>query len=181
MKKVLLIVSGLFFAGISQAQFSKAKLQATGLTCAMCSNAINKALQKVSFVTSVEPDIKNSAFLISFRENQPVNIDALKDAVEDAGFSVGSLELTGSFSGLKISDDDHIRIGKDNFHFIHVGDRVLNGEVTFRVLDKNFVTAKAFKKFSSSTKMPCIQSGKTASCCARDGMAAGERIYHVTI
>ena len=52
---------------LAEAQFSKANLQATGLTCAMCSNAINKALQKLPFVESVKADIKNSSFSIAFR------------------------------------------------------------------------------------------------------------------
>jgi copper chaperone CopZ len=86
MKKLLL--SGLIALSVmpAMAQFSKAELQATGLTCAMCSNAINKALQKVPFVESVRPDIKNSSFNIVFKANAEIDIDALKNAVEDAGF-----------------------------------------------------------------------------------------------
>ena len=80
----------------SQAQFTKASLQATGLTCAMCSNAINKALLRVPFVESVKSDIKNSAFSIVFKTGQEVEIDALRKAVEDAGFSVGNLKMTGN-------------------------------------------------------------------------------------
>jgi copper chaperone CopZ len=99
----------------SQAQFSKAVLQATGLTCAMCNNAINKALQKVTFVESVRSDIKNSAFSIVFKTGADVNIDALKDAVEDAGFSVGSLKLTGNFENVKVGNDQHIKLGSHNF------------------------------------------------------------------
>ena len=98
MKTVLLFLAIAFVALPSNAQFSKAELQATGLTCAMCSNAINKALQAVPFVQSVRSDIKNSSFKITFKENQAVDIDALKQAVEDAGFSVGGLKLTGNFS-----------------------------------------------------------------------------------
>ena len=49
------------------AQFTRAELQATGLTCAMCSNAIYKALMEVPFVESVTPDIKNSGFGIKFK------------------------------------------------------------------------------------------------------------------
>ena len=69
-----------FMAVQLNAQFSKATLQATGLTCAMCSNAINKALMEVPFVQSVRSDIKNSAFNIVFKEGAAVNIDALKQA-----------------------------------------------------------------------------------------------------
>ncbi len=181
MKKVLLILV-IALTGLQlQAQFTKATLQATGLTCAMCSNAINKALQKVSFVESVRSDIKNSAFNIVFKQGNDINIDALRKAVEDAGFSVGSLKLTGNFSGVEIAKDKHVKIGQENFHFMDVKDQVLNGEATVTVLDKDFLTAKQFKKISSSSSMECVKTGKAASCCAKDGIAAGERVYHVTI
>ncbi len=111
MKKVLLIIAMAFFALQSYAQFSKARLQATGLTCAMCSNAINKALEKISFVESVKSDIKNSAFNIEFKQGADVNMDALKDAVEDAGFFVGGFQVTGVFTEMKINPDKYAKIG----------------------------------------------------------------------
>ncbi len=181
MKKLLLILIIALFAGPSQAQFTKATLQATGLTCAMCSNAINKALQKVSFVESIKSDIKNSAFTMVFKAGTQVDIDVLKDAVEDAGFSIGSLVLTASFSETKIEKDQHIKIGNENFHFLNANNQVLNGEQTITVVDKNFVTEKQFKKHSAATKMSCMQTGKAASSCAKEGISAGERVYHVTI
>jgi copper chaperone CopZ len=181
MKKLLLILIIALSAVPSQAQFTKATLQATGLTCAMCSNAINKALQKVPFVETIKSDIKNSAFTMAFKADTQVDIDALKDAVEDAGFSIGSLMLTGSFSETKIEKDQHIKIGNENFHFLNANNQVLNGEQTITVVDKNFVTEKQFKKHSSATKMSCMQTGKAASCCVKDGISAGERVYHVTI
>jgi copper chaperone CopZ len=182
MKKLVLtiIVTGLVFIS-SHAQFTKASLQATGLTCAMCSNAINKSLQKVSFIESVRSDIKNSTFNIIFKQGEAVNIDALKEAVEDAGFSVGNLKLTGNFQDIKVENDKHIEIGKEVFHFLNVSEQVLSGEQTITVVDKNFLTAKQFKKFSSASKMSCVQTGKAASCCVKDGIAADARIYHVTI
>ena len=169
------------FVVATQAQFTQATLQATGLTCAMCSNAINKALQKVPFVGSVKPDIKNSSFGIVFKKDGEVDIDALKDAVEDAGFSVGSLKLTGNFNEVKIAADQHVKIGNDNFHFLNVKSQELTGEQTITVVDKNFVTEKQFKKYSFTTKMSCMRSGKAASCCVKDGIAPDERVYHVTI
>lgn len=181
MKKLGLIIVVLFTAVSVKAQFSKASLQATGLTCAMCSNAVNKALQKLSFVESVRSDIKNSSFSIVFKQNAGVNIDALKAAVEDAGFSVGSLKLSGAFSDLKVANDQHVRIGNDNFHFLDVNNQTLNGEQTLTVVDKDFVTARIFKKYSASTKKSCVKTGKTASCCEKEGIAVDTRIYHVTI
>ena len=181
MKNVTVVIMMTLLSFSLNAQFTKATLQATGLTCAMCSNAIDKALHKVSSVASVEADIKNSAFHIVFKKDAAVDIDALKDAVEDAGFSVGSLRLTGTFNELKIANDEHIKIGNENFHFLNVGNQVLNGETTIKILDKNFVTAKEFKKYNGATKMHCLQTGKTESCCVKEGMTEGERVYHVTI
>jgi copper chaperone CopZ len=163
------------------AQFTRARLQATGLTCAMCSNAINKALKKVSFVETVKSDIKNSAFDIVFKQDQPVDIDHIKDAVEDAGFSVGSLKLTGTFNGIKIASEQHVQIGQEQFCFLNVPDKTLEGEETITVLDKNFVTAKEFKKMSSSGKMDCLQPSKSNVCCGAGLPAGNARIYHVTI
>jgi copper chaperone CopZ len=181
MKKLLLILMVTLLAVSSNAQFTKATLQATGLTCAMCSNAINKALQKVPFVESVKSDIKNSSFSIVFKSGAEESIDAIKKAVEDAGFSVGSLKLTGNFSEVKIEKDQHIKIGNENFHFLNADGQVLKGEQTITVVDKNFVTEKQYKKYSAATKMSCMQTGKAASCCVKDGIAADERVYHVTI
>ena|SRR5688572_24581179 len=181
MKTVLLFFAIAFVAVPSTAQFSKAELQATGLTCAMCSNAVNKALQAVPFVQAVKSDIKNSSFRITFKENQEMDIDALKMAVEDAGFSVGSLKLTGNFHDLKVENDQHVQIGNTNYHFLNVKEQTLSGESTITVVDRSFVTAKQFKKISASTRLSCVQTGKAASCCTKEGIQANARVYHVTI
>lgn len=181
MKKLLFVIMVACVAVPVNAQFSKATLQATGLTCAMCSNAINKALQEVPFVETVQSDIKNSAFNIVFKSGQEVNIDALKNAVEDAGFFVGNLKITGTFSEVKLEKDKHVQIGKDYFHFLNGSGQTLSGEKTIVLADKNFVTAKDFKKISGLSKMSCLQTGKAAGCCSKDGVPAETRVYHVTI
>jgi copper chaperone CopZ len=181
MKKLLLVAAIAFLVIPASAQFSKGVLQATGLTCAMCSNAINKALQKVSFVESVQPDIKNSAFTIVFKKDADVKIDVLKEAVEDAGFAIGGLKLTGSFTDLKLEKDQHLKIGRENFHFVGAGNSVLQGENTLTVVDKNFLTEKLYKKYSTATKMSCMKTGKAASCCVKEGIAENERVYHFII
>ena len=181
MKKILLMLLIVMVSLYSKAQFTKATLQATGLTCAMCSNAINKALQKISFIESVKSDIKNSAFNIVFRQNAEVDIDAMKNAVEDAGFSVGSLKLTGTFNEIKVTNEQHVQIGDKQFCFLNVNNQTLSGEATITVVDKNFMTAKEFRKISASTKMNCLQTGKAAACCGIEGASANTRIYHVTI
>ena len=181
MKTLLVAIAIALLTVPSNAQFTKATLQATGLTCAMCSNAINKALEVLPFIESVKADIKNSTFHLAFKEGATVNIDGVKNAVEDAGFSVGSLKLTGNFKEVKVEEDKHIAIGNETFHFLNTNAQVLNGEKTITIVDKNFISAKQFKKVSHATKMSCVQTGKAAACCLKEGVRAEARVYHVSI
>lgn len=162
-------------------QFKNARLQAAGLTCAMCTKAINKSLEKVTFVKAVEPDIKTSSFLVTFKEGTNVDFDVIKKAVEDAGFSVASLKVTGNFDKINIQHDTHVQIDGKAFHFLNVKGQNLEGEKVITVVDKGFVTAREYKKYSAATSMTCVKTGRTESCCVRKGIVADERIYHVTI
>lgn len=181
MKKMILV--GLLAAVVLQgsAQFTKASLQASGLTCSMCNNAIYKALKALPFVASVESDIKKASFDIAFKKEERVDIDALRSAVEDAGFSVAAFTLTGNFNNLQVADDKHVVIGDTHLHFLKANERVLNGQQTLTVVDKGFLTAKNFRKYAAATKMDCVQTGKAGACCKKEGMSEGTRVFHVTI
>ncbi len=165
----------------TSAQIKRITLQASGLTCSMCSNAINKALKTLDFVEAVEPNIKTSSFIITVKENSVADFDKIKNKVEDAGFFVAKMMATVSFTNTKIENDEHTIIGKDVFHFLNVKAQNLQGNHQIVLLDKGFVTAKTFKKNSKLTTMQCYSTGKAANCCAKDGIQEGQRIYHVTI
>ena len=181
MKKIVFILIAVIAVQHMQAQFTKATIQASGLTCAMCSRAIDNSLKQVSFIESVQPDIKNSAFNIVFKQGADVDIDALKKAVEDAGFFVAKFKITGKFSNLTIKNDEHLSIEGKEYHFLNVSNQVLNGEKEIIIVDKNFLTAAAFKKYAAATGMECIKTGKAGNCCEKAGVASGTRIYHITI
>ena len=181
MKKIIAVVMMAFVTVALQAQFSKATLQASGLTCSMCSKAVKVALEKVPFVKEVKVNIKRQEYTIVFQENDNADFDALKKAVEDAGFSVASLKVTGNFSDVSVQKDKHLQLDGKNFHFVSSGDKVLSGEQTFTIVDKDFLSAKDYKKFSAATKMECVKTGRASSCCVKDGMQSEERVYHVII
>jgi copper chaperone CopZ len=170
MKNLTTIILFLF-SGIAQAQVKAVTIQASGLTCSMCSNAIFKALKTLDFVEKVDPDIKTSSFNISFKPAADIDFDKLKAKVEGAGFFVASFTFIYHFDGLSIANDKHVTVGRRIFHFLNVQEEVLSGDKKIRLLDKGYVSAKEFKKNSNLTKMPCYKSGEEN----------GRRIFHVTI
>jgi copper chaperone CopZ len=181
MKRILIVLAVMVSALAGHAQFRSASLQAAGLTCAMCTKAINKALEQVPFIQDVKADIQSSSFLVNFKEGAAVDFDVLKKAVEDAGFSVAKLKLTGDFSQVAIENDAHVQIGDKTFHFLNIKSQTLQGEKVITLVDKDFVSAKEYKKYSAATGMGCVKTGRAQSCCTKDGIAADTRIYHVTI
>ncbi|MEO8771348.1 MAG: cation transporter [Ferruginibacter sp.] len=179
--KNLLLAIALICSVNAFAQITTVTLQASGLTCSMCSNSINKALKSLDYVEGVKANIKNSTFEISFKQDAKIDFDQLKKKVEDAGFHVAKMNANIRFNNVEVADDNHVKVDGMVFHFLHVKGQTLNGEKTIQVLDKGFVSAKEFKKNEAFTKMDCYKTGVAGSCCAKDGIASGSRIYHVTI
>jgi hypothetical protein len=66
---------------------------------------------------------------------------------------------------------------------MNVKPQTLNGDQRLQVIDKNFVSAKEYKKNSAYTSMQCYQTGMMAACCKSPDATvnSSNRIYHVTI
>lgn len=169
--KNLIIIVFLFVSVCAIAQVKEVTIQASGLTCSMCSNSIFKALKKLDFVDKVDANVKTSSFDISFKSNADIDFDKLKAKVEDAGFFVANFTVTYHFEALAISNDKHVNVGNSVFHFLNVKEGILSGDKKIRLLDKGFVSAKEFKKNSNLTKMACYKTGTENE----------KRIFHVTI
>lgn len=178
MKRILLIIA-MVLSLPAMAQIKSASLTASGLTCSMCSKAIYKALSAVPFIESVDADVETSTYQVKFKPGQTVVLDDLKKAVQNAGFSVASLKVTASFTNVDVFNDAHIELDGSTFHFLDVPKQTLQGDKTFSVIDKNYVTVAEHKKYKKFTKMACFETGVMGSCCP--GGKAAKRVYHVTI
>ena len=181
MKKIFLASIILVASLTINAQVTKVSLQASGLTCSMCSKAVLTALQNVSFVEKVQVDIKNQQYNVTFKPSANPDLDALADAVKDAGFGVASFTVTANVDAVTLKKDDHVRIGNQYFHFLNAASQQLSGETSFTIVDRQYTTSKNFKKYSGMSRMECVQTGKAASCCARDEVKEQTRIYHAII
>jgi copper chaperone CopZ len=152
--KTFFLFTAIVLTMATKAQVSKVSLQASGLTCSMCSNAINKALKTLEFVDKVDADLKTYTFEISFKPNSSVDFDRIKEKVEKAGFSVSSFLATIHFKNVQVKTNQPVLIGDKNFLFINVQDQLFNGVKQIKILDKGFVSPKEYKSNALSVSSP---------------------------
>lgn len=158
-----------------KAQFVKAELQASGLTCSMCSFATEKSLRTLNFIDSIGRNLDHTTFILYFRKDANVDLDKIRQKVEDAGFSIAKLLVTFRFNQEKISNHHHYRLGDNLYHFINVKEQVLSGPAVLQVIDKGFVSDKLYKKYSRQAEdHQCYQTGKMPE------QSDVKRVYHVT-
>lgn len=181
MKSFFVYACLLLTAMSSHAQIQQVYLQASGLTCSMCNNAINKSLQSLPYVDRVTADIKNAAFQITFKNDATISFDELQSKVKDAGFAVAKFTVTLQVDSITVAKDEHFTIDGRTFHFLNMDGKILSGTQVFKLVDKGFVTDREFKKNSKLTGMSCYTTGVAGDCCSKSGLAKGTRIYHVTI
>lgn len=136
---VYLIVA-LFVTTLGNAQIAKAEIRATGLTCSMCSNAINKQLESLQDVENVDIDLNTNTFVVTLKQGNSLTPSVFKKQVEKAGFFVGSLVLSVDSKSL----NKYINIEDDKIPDTDI--------IQIQILDKGFVTEKEFKKLSKKYK-----------------------------
>lgn len=138
---VLLVSIVLLASTKANAQISKAEIKATGLTCSMCSNAINKQLKSLPEVVNVETDLNTNTFTVTLKEGNTLSPKVFKDKVEKAGFFIGSLIVTTKSETIK----------QGGYVVVNNASNT-NNKVQIQILDKGYVTEKEFKKLSKSFK-----------------------------
>ncbi len=179
--KTILIAVAILLSITAPAQIKSATLEASGLTCSMCSKSIYKALMKVPFVSAVSVDVEQSVYRITFKAGSKVVPDDIKKSVTNAGFSVASLQLTAHFQQQSVANDSHVAIDGNMFHFLNVAKQTLDGDKTLTVVDKNFTTNAQHRKYAKFTAMKCYETGMMGACCPGKDLNTPKRIYHVTL
>jgi copper chaperone CopZ len=147
--------------GVANAQFTKAELQVSGLTCSMCSKATEKSLRSLDFIGDVKPDLNRNVFTITFKKDVPVNFDKLSSKVQSAGFTVNNLKATYNFSNTRL-DDNMFNNSGAHFHLVNATGKPLSGPVAITFVDKGFAPASVTKKYAGqkpdmgSMKVYCV-------------------------
>lgn len=153
-----------FSTGVANAQFTKAELQVSGLTCSMCSKATEKSLRTLGFIGDVKADLNRNVFVLTFKNNASVSLDQINKKVQGAGFSVSNLKATFNFTNVDINNN-WFSYGGENYHIVSPLNKEPNGFATFTVVDKGFAPVSVYKKYSN----------------AFTGSSKPGKVYHITI
>jgi copper chaperone CopZ len=152
MKKTFFLALLWAIVSPASAQFKKAQIQASGLTCSLCSNAINKALKTLPFVAEVKSNIQASAFDVSFKPGANVDFDAIEQKVSGAGFSVAQLKVLTQFPATTIQPTAEVSVAGTALYFLQVSPQTIQGDKEIIVLGKKFLLPKEYAKYSAALK-----------------------------
>ena len=163
-----MLVLGLFIQSVANSQIQSVTLQASGLTCSMCSRAIYKSLQKVPSVAKVKEDLAHSSYFVQFKDPANVSLENLKKAVIDAGFSVAWMEVKINFKDVEVANDSSYKLNDLTFFFVDTDRQNLSGDRKLLILDKDYLLEKDRKKYAGSADAKLPSSD-------------GEKVFHVTL
>lgn len=144
---------------IAKAQFTKAELQVSGLTCSLCAKSTEKAIKALPFVSDIKPDLIHNIYNITFKNDVPVDFEQISKKVKSAGFFVNYLKTTYNFAGTTLADNAFTN-GGDTYKVVNA-DKPLTGEVSLTIVDKGFAPNSVSKKYQSKTPEAPAASGKT--------------------
>jgi len=144
---------------VAQAQFIKADLQVSGLTCSMCSKATEKSLRSLPFISDIKPDLNRNLFTITFKANSPVSLEQMSKKVQGAGFSINQLTATVNFDKLKLNNNTFSYAG-DTYHLVNGNNKELDGTMPVTVVNKGFAAPAVVRKYAAPV-VTASASGKT--------------------
>ena len=71
------------------------EIEVTGMTCPFCVYGTEKKLGKLDSVESVEVSLENKKARIVMKDGEMADINAIKKAITDAGFTAGKASING--------------------------------------------------------------------------------------
>ncbi|HVS91048.1 MAG TPA: heavy-metal-associated domain-containing protein [Mucilaginibacter sp.] len=145
--KISIILIAISASTIAKAQFTKAEVQVSGLTCSMCSKATEKSLRTLNFIGDIKADLNKNVFVITFKKETSVDLLLISKKIQDAGFFVNNLKATFDFDNVKVNDNS-FSYGGNTYQVVNGNNtKSFSGAVVFTVVDKDFAPASIYKKY----------------------------------
>ncbi|MBT8102044.1 MAG: heavy-metal-associated domain-containing protein [Woeseia sp.] len=93
MKPVVLVLVGLLWlpSTLNAADHEVVVIAVSGLACPFCAYGLEKNLKKLADVDSATVDLAASTVRISIKPGQNADLDAIREAIVNAGFTPGEV------------------------------------------------------------------------------------------
>ncbi|MBN8702867.1 MAG: heavy-metal-associated domain-containing protein [Bacteroidetes bacterium] len=135
------------FVNSLYAQIVSVNIGINGLTCSACSYGTERSIRKLDFVKDLQMDLNSKTAQIQLVPDVVVDFHALAQKVVDAGFSVRHVKAKINFNEGKFIDDFIYNSNNLTILFVDVSKDKLSGEREIVFLDKDFTSAKEYKKW----------------------------------
>lgn len=153
-KFVFSLLFGLITISV-HAQFISATIGINGLTCSQCSRSVEMQLRKLSFIKDVKMDLEQTRGTIFFKENKKVNIEAIADAVKDAGFSVRFLKAEIDKTKVNISEQGCFNLDGNSYNVLSPYAIPEKSILTLQFVGKDYLPGSDFKRYKLPATTKC--------------------------
>lgn len=163
-------------------QIPEATVGIDGLTCSMCSFAVEQSIRKLEFVDSFHMDLNENVATIIFKKDHFADFELLVEAVLNAGFSVRFLHASCIVENDSISAGMHINYGSNLIHIIEGELSLLNKKIALSFIDKNTISTKKYKKYLESVNKECYRTMRsTPECHSNSENEIQVKVFHVIL
>lgn len=104
-----LTVTALVFFQPAFAQITDVEMQVDGMTCPFCVYGIEKKLEALEEVEDAGANLKTGTVDINLKENEPIDLARLEEAVLESGFTPGRINVkaTGELTGYELEGKEY--------------------------------------------------------------------------
>lgn len=104
----LTITTPVFFQPVF-ALINSVEMQVDGMTCPFCVYGIEKKLEALEEVEDASANLKTGTVDINLKENEPIDLERLRKAILEAGFTPGriKIEATGELTRYKLEEKEY--------------------------------------------------------------------------
>jgi len=149
-KIIISIILILILNSLGYSQVTKIKIDVDGFTCSLCAKGVEGQFKSLNFVKSVKTNLQDASFELFFRLNKNIDIDRIKEAVTDGGFSVGKVEVVARGKIIKNETSYLLKTGNSpDITLANLGADVLENDevlITGNVNPDNTVSVSSVKK-----------------------------------
>lgn len=142
-------------AASSNGQIVSVAIGINGLTCSQCSWSVEMQLRKLPFVKEVRMDLEQTEGTLFFKDKKSVDIQAIAQAVKDAGFSVRFLQAAINKEQISISPEGCFKLNGDVYTILPPLNLTTDKWLSLQFIGKEYLPKSELKQYNLTSAAPC--------------------------